>query len=231
MTNLELYLIFPLNNEESTIALVRGTMATGAVVLLGLLAAIALVVARQIVLPVRSASRIAERFAEGHLTERMPVRGEDDMARLAVSFNDMAESLHRQITQLEEFGNLQRRFTSDVSHELRTPLTTVRMAADLIHDHSDDLDPALRRSTELMVNELDRFETLLNDLLEISRHDAGVAELSVEAVDLRATVQSALDNVGHLAADADIRADRRHARGRASSPRSTRAGWNASCAT
>jgi two-component system, OmpR family, sensor histidine kinase MtrB len=204
VANLELYLIFPLNNEESTIALVRGTMATGAVVLLGLLAAIALVVARQIVLPVRSASRIAERFAEGHLTERMPVQGEDDMARLAVSFNDMAESLHRQITQLEEFGNLQRRFTSDVSHELRTPLTTVRMAADLIHDHSDDLDPALRRSTELMVNELDRFETLLNDLLEISRHDAGVAELSVEAVDLRATVQSALDSVGHLAADADI---------------------------
>ena len=141
----------------------------------------------------RSASRIAERFAEGHLTERMPVRGEDDMARLAVSFNDMAESLSRQITQLEEFGNLQRRFTSDVSHELRTPLTTVRMAADLIYDHSDDLDPALRRSTELMVNELDRFETLLNDLLEISRHDAGVAELSVEAVDLRATVQSALE--------------------------------------
>jgi two-component system, OmpR family, sensor histidine kinase MtrB len=204
VTNLELYLIFPLNNEESTITLVRGTMATGAVVLLGLLAAIALVVSRQIVLPVRSASRIAERFAEGHLTERMPVRGEDDMARLAVSFNDMAESLHRQITQLEEFGNLQRRFTSDVSHELRTPLTTVRMAADLIHDHSEDLDPALRRSTELMVSELDRFETLLNDLLEISRHDAGVAELSVEAVDLRATVQSALDNVGHLAAEADI---------------------------
>ena len=172
--------------------------------LLGLLAAIALLVARQIVLPVRSASRIAERFAEGYLTERMPVRGEDDMARLAVSFNDMAESLSRQITQLEEFGNLQRRFTSDVSHELRTPLTTVRMAADLIYDHSEDLDPALRRSTELMVSELDRFETLLNDLLEISRHDAGVAELSVDSVDLRATVQSALDNVGHLADDAGI---------------------------
>lgn len=204
VTNLELYLIFPLNNEESTIALVRGTMATGGVVLLGLLAAIALLVARQIVLPVRSASRIAERFAEGHLSERMPVRGEDDMARLAVSFNDMAESLQRQITQLEEFGNLQRRFTSDVSHELRTPLTTVRMAADLIHDHSDELEPALRRSTELMVSELDRFETLLSDLLEISRHDAGVAELSVESVDLRATVQSALDNVGHLAQSAEI---------------------------
>ena len=202
--NLELYLIFPLNSEENTITLVRGTMATGGLVLLVLLAGIALLVSRQVVLPVRSASRIAERFAEGHLSERMPVRGEDDMARLAVSFNDMAESLQRQITNLEEFGNLQRRFTSDVSHELRTPLTTVRMAADLIHDHSEELDPALRRSTELMVSELDRFETLLNDLLEISRHDAGVAELSVEAVDLRSTVNSALGNVGHLADEAGI---------------------------
>ncbi|OBI30924.1 HAMP domain-containing histidine kinase [Mycolicibacter terrae] len=204
ITNLELYLIYPLGTERNTISMVRGTIATGGLVLLVLLAGIALLVSRQVVLPVRSASRIAERFAEGHLSERMPVRGEDDMARLAVSFNDMAESLSRQITQLEEFGNLQRRFTSDVSHELRTPLTTVRMAADLIHDHSEDLEPSLRRSTELLVSELDRFESLLNDLLEISRHDAGVAELSVESVDLRSTVNSALDNVGHLAADAGV---------------------------
>src|ERR1700678_3155205 len=204
VANLELYLIFPLKNEEATVKLVRGTMVTGGALLLVLLSGIALLVSRQVVVPVRSASRIAERFAEGHLSERMPVRGEDDMARLAVSFNDMAESLSRQITQLEEFGNLQRRFTSDVSHELRTPLTTVRMAADLIYDHSSDLDPTLRRSTELMVNELDRFETLLNDLLEISRHDAGVAELSVEAVDLRTTVNSALTSVGHLAEDAEV---------------------------
>ena len=204
VTNLELYLIFPLTSEESTVTLVRGTMVTGGVVLLVLLAGIALLVSRQVVLPVRSASRIAERFAEGHLSERMPVRGEDDMARLAVSFNDMAESLQRQITNLEEFGNLQRRFTSDVSHELRTPLTTVRMAADLIYENGEDLDPALRRSTELLVSELDRFEALLNDLLEISRHDAGVAELSVEAVDLRSTVGNALTKVGHLSRDAGI---------------------------
>jgi two-component system sensor histidine kinase MtrB len=183
VANLELYLIFPLKNEQATIQLVRGTMITGGAVLLVLLAGIALLVSRQVV---------------------VPVRGEDDMARLAMSFNDMAESLSRQITQLEEFGNLQRRFTSDVSHELRTPLTTVRMAADLIYDHSADLDPTLARSTELMVNELDRFESLLNDLLEISRHDAGVAELSVEAVDLHTTVRNALSNVGHLAEDAGI---------------------------
>ncbi|MGH3847764.1 MAG: MtrAB system histidine kinase MtrB, partial [Pseudonocardiaceae bacterium] len=182
----------------------RGIMTTGGLVLLVLLAGIALLVSRQVVVPVRAAARTAERFAEGHLSERMPIRGEDDMARLAVSFNDMAESLSPQITQLEEFANPQRRFTSDVSHELRTPLTTVRMAADLIYDHSADLEPSLRRCTELLVSELDRFEMLLNDLLEISRHDAGVAELSVESVDLRSTVNSALGNVGHLADDAGV---------------------------
>src|SRR5690606_17422991 len=142
---LEVYLIFPLANEESSLALMRGTMMIGGLVLLVLLAAITALVTRQVVLPIRSAARIASRFADGRLKERMLVRGEDDMARLAQAFNEMAESLSNQITQLEEFGNLQRRFTSDVSHELRTPLTTVRMAADLIHGSSDQLDPALTR--------------------------------------------------------------------------------------
>lgn len=199
ITALELYLVFPLGGEAQTLSLVRGTLLVGAGVLLVLLAAISMIVARQVVLPIRSASRIAVRFADGRLKERMPVRGEDDMARLAMSFNEMAESLSRQITQLEEYGNLQKRFTSDVSHELRTPLTTVRMAADLIHDASDDLDPALKRSSELLVTELDRFESLLADLLEISRHDAGVAELASEHLDVRMCARAAIATVRHLA--------------------------------
>ncbi|WP_372497840.1 MtrAB system histidine kinase MtrB [Tomitella fengzijianii] len=198
---IELYMIFPLTAEERSLSLVQGILLTGGLVLLGLLAAISLLVARQVVLPVRYASRIAERFADGRLKERMPVHGEDDIARLAVSFNDMAENLSRQITQLEEYGNLQKRFTSDVSHELRTPLTTVRMAADLIHDNSDELDPVLRRSAELLTAELDRFEALLGDLLEISRHDAGVAELAAEKLDLRACARAALETVEYLAAE------------------------------
>ncbi|MFR9751180.1 MtrAB system histidine kinase MtrB [Nocardia sp. 004] len=201
---LEIYLIFPLANEERSLALMRGTMLAGGIVLLVLLAAITALVTRQVVLPIRSAARIAGRFADGRLKERMLVRGEDDMARLAQAFNEMAESLSNQITQLEEFGNLQRRFTSDVSHELRTPLTTVRMAADLIHSSSDDLDPTLARSAELLVNELDRFESLLNDLLEISRHDAGVAELQVESLDVRMCARAAISTVRHLAKDAGI---------------------------
>ncbi|MGN2636215.1 MtrAB system histidine kinase MtrB [Nocardia takedensis] len=201
---LEMYLVFPLANEERSLALMRGTMMIGGLVLLVLLAAITALVTRQVVLPIRSAARIASRFADGRLKERMLVRGEDDMARLAQAFNEMAESLSNQITQLEEFGNLQRRFTSDVSHELRTPLTTVRMAADLIHSSSDELDPALARSAELLVTELDRFEGLLNDLLEISRHDAGVAELQIESLDVRMCARAAITTVRHLAKDAGI---------------------------
>ncbi len=201
---LEIYLIFPLTNEQNSLSLMRGTMLIGGIVLLVLLAAITALVTRQVVLPIRSAARIASRFADGRLKERMLVRGEDDMARLAMSFNEMAESLSNQITQLEEFGNLQRRFTSDVSHELRTPLTTVRMAADLIHGSSDDLDPALARSAELLVNELDRFEGLLNDLLEISRHDAGVAELQVESLDVRMCARAAVSTVRHLAKESGV---------------------------
>ena len=201
---LEVYLIFPLTNEDRSLGLMRGTMFIGGAVLLVLLAAITALVTRQVVLPIRSAARIAGRFADGRLRERMLVRGEDDMAKLAISFNAMAESLSNQITQLEEFGNLQRRFTSDVSHELRTPLTTVRMAADLIHGSSDELDPALARSAELLVTELDRFEGLLNDLLEISRHDAGVAELQVESLDVRMCARAAISTVRHLAKESSV---------------------------
>ncbi|MEL4151839.1 MtrAB system histidine kinase MtrB [Corynebacterium bovis] len=198
---LELYLIMPLDNEESTLTLMRGLLSAGAIVLLVLLVVIAWVFSQQLTVPIRTASRIAERFATGHLRECMVVDGQDEVARLATSFNEMAEKLSRQIRQLKEFGDLQRQFTSDVSHELRTPLTTVRMAADLIHDNAEDLDPMTRRASELMNTELDRFESLLGDLLEISRHDAGVANLSAERVDIRGAVKSALGQVRAIAED------------------------------
>ncbi|WP_347955176.1 MtrAB system histidine kinase MtrB [Gordonia aichiensis] len=198
---LELYLVFPLGSEQNTVSLVRGTLLTGGVVLLGLLAAIAWLVTRQVIAPLRAATRIAVRFADGRLSERMPVQGEDEFARLAVAFNDMAESLSRQINHLEEFGGLQRQFTSDVSHELRTPLTTVRMAADLLYDGREDLDPVQRRSVELLDKELGRFETLLTELLEISRHDAGMAELVADRMDMAVPVDAAVSTVAHLAAE------------------------------
>ena len=192
---LEFYLLFPLMTEQRTLGLVQSTLIVAGLILLLLLAGIAGIVTRQVVRPVQQAAEIAERFAEGHLDERMPVQGEDEVARLGESFNEMASSLQNQIRQLEEFGALQRRFTSDVSHELRTPLTTVRMAADVLHASRQELLPALRRSSELLVAELDRFEALLADLLEISRLDAGVAELGAERVDVHSVVSRAVEAV------------------------------------
>jgi two-component system sensor histidine kinase MtrB len=170
------------------------------VLLVFLLALIALLVTRQVVSPVRLAARTAERLAGGRLEERMEVRGEDELARLATTFNGMADALQRQIQQLEDLSRVQRRFVSDVSHELRTPLTTVRMAADVLHEGRRDYNPAAARSAELLQTELDRFEALLVDLLEISRYDAGAASLDTDDVDVVALVRRIVDQVAGLSA-------------------------------
>ncbi|WP_026163716.1 MtrAB system histidine kinase MtrB [Kribbella catacumbae] len=190
----EVYFLFPLTAQKETLDVVQRALVTAGLLLVVLLGAVAWLVTRQVVTPVRMARRIAERLAAGRLEERMQVRGTDDLARLAVSFNKMASNLQQQIRRLEELSRLQRRFVSDVSHELRTPLTTVRMAADLLHETRDDFDPITRRSVELLQNELNRFEELLADLLEISRFDAGAAALDLEDVDLRDIVSRVLEN-------------------------------------
>ena len=179
-----LYYLFSMEEQQNTLHQIASAMIYAGIALTVLVAGVAWIVTRQVVTPVRLARRIAERLAAGRLEERMHVRGEDDIARLGMSFNQMASSLQKQIRQLEELSRVQHRFVSDVSHELRTPLTTVRMAADVLHDARQTFDPMTARSAELLQAELDRFEALLGDLLEISRFDAGAARLEVERVDL-----------------------------------------------
>lgn len=197
----ELYFVFPLDTEQQTLSLVDRTLAFGGLGLVALLAVIAALVTRQVVTPVRLAARTASRLAAGRLHERMDVRGEDDLARLATSFNEMARNLQRQIAQLEELSRVQRRFTADVSHELRTPLTTVRMASDLLFDQRSSFPPDVRRSAELLSGEIDRFESLLTDLLEISRYDARVARPDTARTDLAALVRAEVRHVAPLAAE------------------------------
>jgi two-component system sensor histidine kinase MtrB len=189
----ELYYLFPLTQEQSTLDLVRSSVLGTGILLVLLLAGVAWLVTRQVVVPVRAASQTAARLSEGNLSERMKVKGTDDLARLATSFNGMAGSLARQIRQLEELSRVQQRFVSDVSHELRTPLTTIRMAADVVYDDRD-LEPV-----ELLQNQLDRFEELLVDLLEISRFDAGAAVLDAERIDVVGLVQRAIESATPLA--------------------------------
>ncbi|NEA90724.1 HAMP domain-containing protein [Streptomyces sp. SID14436] len=195
----QLYYLFPLTQEEKSLSLVKGTLATAGLFVVVLLGAIAWLVVRQVVTPVRMAAGIAERLSAGRLQERMKVTGEDDIARLGEAFNKMAQNLQLKINQLEDLSRMQRRFVSDVSHELRTPLTTVRMAADVIHEAREDFDPVTARSAELLADQLDRFESLLADLLEISRFDAGAAALEAEPIDLREVVRRVVGGAEPLA--------------------------------
>jgi two-component system sensor histidine kinase MtrB len=196
---IELYYVFPLAQEDESLSLIRSTVVISGVALTLFVVGIGVLVTRLVVDPVRRAAGTAQRLAEGQLEERMTVRGEDDLARLATSFNAMADSLQRQITQLEGLSQLQQRFTSDVSHELRTPLTTVQMAADVLYEVRDDFPAHVARSAELLKGELDRFEALLSDLLEISRYDAGAAVLDSEPTDLGALVGRVVEGMRALA--------------------------------
>ncbi len=180
----ELYYIFPMEREASTLDMVKRTFVLGSTAFVVLIGLVAYVVTRLVVDPVREAAVVAGRLSSGRLNERMHVRGEDDLAKLATSFNDMADHLQAQIDQLEDLSRVQQRFVSDVSHELRTPLTTIRMAAELLYDERGGFAPATGRSVELLHAEVDRFESLLADLLEISRFDAGAATLAREDSDL-----------------------------------------------
>jgi two-component system sensor histidine kinase MtrB len=195
----QLYYVFPFTQQQQTLLLVQRVLLGVGVALVALLAAIASLVTRWVVLPVRHAAQAAQRLSAGYLEERMRVQGSDDLAALATSFNEMAASLEDKLRELEELSKVQRQFVSDVSHELRTPLATISMAADVLFESKDELDPMASRSVELLQSQLERFEELLVDLLEISRYDAGAATLEADLVDVCDLVRRSADDAQQLA--------------------------------
>lgn len=200
-----LYYLFAMDSEQRTLSLARQSLLTSAALLVLLTAGVVFLVTRQVIAPVRLARRVAERIASGRLEERMHVHGEDDIARLATSFNQMADALQQQIRQLVELSRAQRQFVSDVSHELRTPLTTVRMAGDVLHESRADFGPTAARAAELLQAELDRFENLLADLLEISRFDAGAAGLELAEINIVDLVHRSVDSLAAMAERRGVR--------------------------
>jgi two-component system, OmpR family, sensor histidine kinase MtrB len=195
------YFFYPLKFQEETLGLLTNFLM---IVGIGLLAAVVIMTAisiGRVLKPIQRARDVAEAIASGNLTARLPeATTQDDFGRLAESFNRMTEALAQKIGELENVSSLQARFVSDVSHELRTPLATVRMAADYIHAARSGLPPDAQRAAVLLERELERFENLLEDLLEISRFDAGVIALDPVEVDLAALldeVVDALDAIAH----------------------------------
>ncbi|MEY3365137.1 MAG: hypothetical protein RL332_937, partial [Actinomycetota bacterium] len=167
----EMYLLFPLTNQNKPVTLMSRSIIIVDIALVFLIGLITWLVTRQVVRPVREAARVAEQFTSGDLNKRMQVNRQDEIATLGNSFNEMADSIQQQITRLENLSRVQQRFVSDVSHELRTPLTTLRMASEIIYSSRNSFDPQVARSAELLVGNIERFERLLEDLLEVSRFD------------------------------------------------------------
>jgi two-component system sensor histidine kinase MtrB len=195
----KVYYFFPLTQLQSELNLIQRTLVLVGLALVFLLAGIAWLVTRWVVVPVARAAQGARLLSTGRLDERLAVHGKDEIAALATSFNHMAASLQDKMRELEELSHVQRQFVSDVSHELRTPLTTIRMAADLLYEAREQLESAASRSAELLQSQLGRFESLLSDLLEISRYDANAATLDAELVDVCDVVRQSADDARQLA--------------------------------
>lgn len=195
----EVYIAYDLGDSEQTLVFVQRTLWIAGLGLVAIIAAISWIVLRSMAVPIVEAAETSARLASGDLEVRIPVRGEDELATLGRSFNAMADSIEAQIKELGELSLVQQRFVSDVSHELRTPLTTIRLAADMLNDQREEFDPTTARTAELLHTQVQRFETLLNDLLEISRYDAGSVQLELEATSLAHLAEDVIDQMRPLA--------------------------------
>ena len=195
----ELYLVFNLAGEQETLDFVQATLVVGGIVTILIIATISWFVTRRIVRPVQEIARVAEDIAEGDLELRLSEKGQDAISQLAHSFNKMTATLKSQIDSLSRMSQMQQRFVSDVSHELRTPLTTIKLASDFLYGQRESLVGPAKRSTELMHGQVQRFGSLLEELLEISRYDAGAVSADLELTDLNGVVGSAIAGLEPIA--------------------------------
>lgn len=188
----DFYFIFPARPVIDAVAQLRlGLLGAGLIaVSVALLAAGN--IARRILRPVDAAGRAARRIAAGDLGARVPEGGRDEFARWAAEFNRMADSLEATVASLEAAQQQNRRFVADVAHELRTPLTALVAEASLIESGLRDLSPDARRAAELLVADVRRLRTLVDDLMEISRFDAAAERPQLEPVDLGRVVTGAV---------------------------------------
>ncbi len=181
----EIYYFF---NDASVVGRAASDLGRYLVVAAGIVVALAILaagtVARGVLRPVDSAGRAAQRIAAGELETRVAVTSDDEFGRLSETFNMMAASLQAQVTELEEAEARERRFVADVSHELRTPLTGLSNEAELLRPHMDELTGVGRRAAELLMADVTRLRRLVEELLEISRLDAGTHERDLETTDV-----------------------------------------------
>jgi signal transduction histidine kinase len=188
----KLYFFFPENGLRHELSVLRNVLLGGVGILVVLAALAGALLARGVLRPVARASEAAHSLAEGLLETRLPVEGRDEFGAWAQSFNEMAAALEAKIGELQAAQARERRFTADVAHELRTPLTALMGEASLLADHLDSMPPESRRPAELLIADVARLRRLVEDLMEISRFDAGAESVHAEEVDVAALVRAAV---------------------------------------
>ncbi|RKR91606.1 two-component system sensor histidine kinase MtrB [Micromonospora pisi] len=191
-SGLEIYRLHSLLAEERSIdqlavmAWLTGGLSLVFAVLLASLAA------RSVLRPVRELGRAARRLGEGNLASRLTIRGSDELADLARTFNDTAGTLERYVGELRRMESDARRFVADVSHELRTPLAAMTAVTDVLDEEAAQLPGDAGRAARLVSQETQNLTRLVNDLIEVSRFDSGTAALALDPVDVATAVTATL---------------------------------------
>ncbi|MFG1649390.1 ATP-binding protein [Micromonospora sp. NPDC049275] len=191
-SGVEVYSLRSLSSEQqsidrlATLAWVTGGLSLVLAVLLALLAA------QGVLRPVRELGRAARKLGEGDLSTRLTVRGVDELADVARTFNDTAGTLERQVGELRRMEADARRFVADVSHELRTPLAAMTAVTDVLDEEADRLPGDAGQAARLVSQETQNLTQLVNDLIEVSRFDSGTARLALDDVDVAAAVNATL---------------------------------------
>ncbi|MFH8344534.1 ATP-binding protein [Streptomyces sp. NPDC018045] len=189
---LSVYAQLPLRAEEANVEALVSAAQRGALPVLGLAVVPALLAARGVLRPVRGLRQAAGRIAEGKLETRLEVKGADELADLSRTFNDMAAKLEESVADLRRMEANARRFAADVSHELRTPLAAMTAVTDVLDEDADALDPDTASAVRLISQETDKLARMVEDLMEVSRFDAGAAALHLDEVDVAETIRKTL---------------------------------------
>jgi two-component system sensor histidine kinase MtrB len=185
------YFVHDTTGLETTLAQLRLGLGGGALLLVLIALLVAARIARGVLAPVAAAARAAERLEHGDLSARLAVGSrEDEFGAWAERFNSMAAALEETVGRLQDAQAQNRRFVADVSHELRTPLTALVAEASILRDHLASLPPDARRAGELLVGDIARLRSLVEELMELSRFDSASEQMAGQPVDLARLVRA-----------------------------------------
>lgn len=191
-SGVRVFLVVPQTTEQASVDALVSAVERAMVPALGLAVALALFAARGVLVPVRALRQATRRMAEGRLDTRLDVHGSDELAELSHAFNETAAALETSVAELREMEARARRFAADVSHELRTPLAAMSAVTDVLDEDAARLDPDTVTAVRLISEETVKLTRLVDDLMEMSRFDAGAAVLHLDEIDLAESIRRTL---------------------------------------